>query len=753
MKKIHLVPTLAALMVTLGFAPGALAQDRLKTMPGYERYQRLSKEIPGAVKLGALAVTWQDGGQALEYQRNGKRYRYDLAARTESLITNPPAAATSSVLSNSPAIASTNAAATGTNATVTSTNAPSTQRRSRRAGRDPSTRSERPERGRQYTNAVSPDGTWRAFYRDGNVWLTSTNDLAGTNALSITTDGNLASRIKYGSANWVYGEELYQTTALWWNSNSTRLAFYRFDESAVQDYYLTLDHTKFQDRLDTEPYMKVGTTNPTVDLLIYDPGSQRTTRVDVRSGQPFANDTLGHYVYGVSWTPDGRELLFHRTNRRQNILELCAADPESGAVRVVVREEWLPSWTENLPTRKFLQDGRRFIWSSERTGWKNFYLYDLNGTQLSTLTAHPFEVADIERVDEAAGLLHYTARSGDNPMKLQLHTVTLDGHGDRRLTDPTFHHTVNLAPDGRHFTDIAQTHDRPPTTTLRDAEGGFVAELARSDTSKFKQLGLKPVELLEFNAADGMTKLYGMLHFPSNFQPYKKYPLLVSVYAGPSTTGAHETFTLPSTLTEFGFLVASFDSRSASGRGKRFLDAIYQKLGITEVDDQAAGVKSLLARRYVDSRRIGMFGTSYGGTVSATSLLRYPDVFQAACANSAVTDYRNYDTIYAERYMWIPEENRAGYEAASVMTYATNLQGRLLIFYGTADNNVHPSNALQLIAALEKAGKSFEVQVGPDQGHTSVNRDRMMEFFIERLVMEKPPKYVKPAAISAKPQR
>ena len=136
MKKIHLVPTLAALMVTLGFAPGALAQDRLKTMPGYERYQRLSKEIPGAVKLGALAVTWQDGGQALEYQRNGKRYRYDLAARTESLITNPPAAATSSVLSNSPAIASTNAAATGTNATVTSTNAPSTQRRSRRAGRD-----------------------------------------------------------------------------------------------------------------------------------------------------------------------------------------------------------------------------------------------------------------------------------------------------------------------------------------------------------------------------------------------------------------------------------------------------------------------------------------------------------------------------------------------------------------------------------------------------------------------------------------
>jgi dipeptidyl-peptidase-4 len=268
--------------------------------------------------------------------------------------------------------------------------------------------------------------------------------------------------------------------------------------------------------------------------------------------------------------------------------------------------------------------------------------------------------------------------------------------------------------------------------------------------TKFKKLGLKPVELLRFKAADGVTDLYGMLHFPSDFRPFKKYPLLVSVYAGPGTVGARETFTLPNPLTELGFLVATFDSRSASGRGKRFLDAIYQRLGIVEVDDQAAGVKSLWERRYVDRGRVGMFGTSYGGTVSATSLLRYPDVFQAACANSAVTDYRNYDTIYAERYMWIPQENKAGYEAARVMSYATNLHGRLLIFYGTADDNVHPANALQLIHALQRAGKSFEVQVGPDQGHTSVNRDRMMEFFIENLVLNKPPKYPPPAPPAAK---
>jgi dipeptidyl-peptidase-4 len=723
-----------AVLIGLGLLPDCPAQDRLKSMPGYERYQRLSKEIPESVKLGALSVTWQDGGKALEFLRDGKRHRYDLATRTLQVLTNSPAPP-----------AATNAPA--------STNAPTARRSERRTGRDLPARAERPARGRQSTNAVAPGSEWRAFYRDGNVWLTSTNDAQATNALAVTTEGSLRDRINYGSANWVYGEELGQTTALWWNSNSTHLAFYRFDESQVRDYHLTLDDTKLQNRLDVEPYMKAGASNPIVDLLIYDREQRQTVRVDVRSGKPFANDTIGHYVYGVSWSPDGRELLFHRTNRRQNIMELCAADRATGEVRVVVREEWLPSWTENAPTLRFLKDGRRFIWSSERTGWQNYFLYDLSGALLHTLTAYPFEVGAIERVDEPAGLFYFMARSGDNPMKLQLHCVTLEGRGSRRLTDPAFHHTVNFAPDGQHFVDIAQTHDTPPTTCLRDADGGLITELARSDTTKFKQLGLKPVELLRFKAADGSTDLYGMLHFPSSFKPGRKYPLLVSVYAGPATTGARETFVLPNALTELGFLVASFDSRSASGRGKRFLDAIYQRLGIVEIDDQGAGVKSLLSRRYVDSRRVGIYGTSYGGTASALALLRYPEVFQAACANSAVTDFRNYDTIYTERYLGIPQESPAAYDAANAMTYATNLQGRLMIFYGTADNNVHPANSLQLIQSLQKAGKSFEVQIGPDLGHTSVNRDRMMEFFLENLVLNTPPKYVPPSVTTTNAPR
>src|SRR5262249_9334007 len=309
---------------------------------------------------------------------------------------------------------------------------------------------------------------------------------------------------------------------------------------------------------------------------------------------------------------------------------------------VIVREEWLPSWVTNSPSMRYLKDNKRFIWTSERTGWKNFYLYDLSGQQLATLTNHAFEVAQMVRLDEDAGVLYYTARSSDNPMKLQLHRVGLDGQGDKRLTDPAFHHTVDVAPDGKHFIDVAQTHDSPPVTRLLDAEGTVVAELAQSDLTKFEQLGLKRVESIKFKAADGETELYGLLHHPSNFDPARKYPLLVSVYAGPGTNGARETFTLPSALAEYGFLVASFDSRSAGGRGKRFLDAIYLKLGVTEIDDQAAGVKALGDRPYVDKDRVGIFGTSYGGYASALCLLRHPDVFQAPCPSSPVADLPPY---------------------------------------------------------------------------------------------------------------
>lgn len=704
--------TLAVLTLLSVLAARSGAQDRLRKMPGYDQHKKMSREIPGSYKSGTLSVEWTEGGKAFEFRKDGKRFRYDVAKQKAEEF-RPEAAK--------------KAAADGSEPPARRSPA-----RVRAVGGI--------ERGRQAGSSNSPDGILRAFHRDRNLWI---SDARGVVETKVTTDGDAAKRVKNAIASWVYGEELDQTTAIWWSPDSKKVAFYRFDESAVPDFYLELDQTRLQSKMDIEPYPKAGAPNPVVELLVYDVDAKKITKVDVRDGKPFTDDVLGHYVYDIEWTPDGKELLYHRTNRRQNVLELATADPATGKSRVLIHEEWPESWVENSPPMRWLKDGKRFLWTSERTGFKNLYLYELSGKLLATLTHHDCEVAGVVRVDEAAGVVDYLARDGDNPHKLQLHRVKLDGTGGRRLTDPAFHHSVDIAPDGKHFIDVAQTHDTPPVTRLVRADDGAVLEvLNKSDLSKFESLGLKKVELLTFKGGDGQTTLYGTLHKPSNFDPSKKYPLLVSVYAGPLPDRmagmTRETFTLPSAQTEYGFLLASFDARSGSGRGKRVLDSIYKKLGQPEIDDQAAGVKSLWDRPYVDKGRVGIFGTSYGGYATIMCLLRHPDVFQAGVSCSPVTDWKNYDSIYTERYMWTPAGNPEGYKAGSAMTYVDKLQGRLMLFYGTADNNVHPNNSLQLVQALQSAGKSFDLQVGPDIGHSAIRTERMMEYFIQNLVLEKP---------------
>ncbi len=320
-------------------------------------------------------------------------------------------------------------------------------------------------------------------------------------------------------------------------------------------------------------------------------------------------------------------------------------------------------------------------------------------------------------------------------MKAQLHRVGLDGTDDQRLTDPAFHHTVTIAPNHRYFVDVAETHDTPPASSVLNRDGDTIKLVVESDDTTFQTLGLKPVELFTFTAADNATKLHGLIHYPSTFDPAKKYPVLINVYGGPGNSGAQESFTFPNQLAEFGFIILELDARTAAGRGRAFIDPIYKELGIIEIDDFAAAIRSLHARPWFDADRVGVYGTSYGGTAAALLVMRYPDLIQAAVSNSPVSDWQLYDSVYSERYLGLPDSSPEAYEQAAVLTYVQRLVGDLMIYYGTSDDNVHPKNALQLIAALQRAGKSFDVQIGPDKGHTSVDQIRMMEFFIERLVM------------------
>ena len=697
----------ASLVFALICGPGLLsAQDRLKSMPGYDQYQRMAPLIrtalPGAGGFGrggGTSVLWSADGKSFDYESAGKRYRYDLATKQITEAAN--------------------------------TMQQSTGRGGRGGGVGV------PARGRQFEAVVAPAGDHRAMYRDRNVWI---GDSTGANAVQITTDGSVKSRIKYGTASWVYGEELSQRTAMWWSPDGKKLAYYRFDESKVPDFYLTPNLTEIQDTLDVEAYPKPGVSNPVVDLYIYDVDTKHSTRVDVRDGKPFENATVGYYVFDVNWSPDGKELWFLRTNRRQNTLEMAACAPSSGACRAVIHEEWPTGWIDDDPAPgvTWLTDGNRFIWESDRSGFKNYYLYDFKAGKLITpLTRLGAEVSSIVRVDEAHNTLYYMGRDGENYMKFQLHRVGLDGKNDKRLTDPAFTHTIALSPDATYFVDVAETHDQAPVTRLVDANGTVVKQLATTDLSRFNELGLRKVEMYEYKTSDGQATLHGEIHFPSNFDPGKKYPVLVSVYGGPGVgNSTSERFTLPNPMTEYGFIVLNVEARTNPGMGHKYLDAVYMKLGQTEIDDMADGVKALWSRPYIDKDRVCIFGTSYGGYTSVMEILRHPEVFAAASSSSPPTDWRNYDTIYTERYMWIPQENKDGYDKGSAMSYVNNLRGRLMLYYGTMDNNVHPTNMMQLIQALQRAGKSFDVQVGPDQGHSGLNQARMMEFFIENLVLD-----------------
>jgi dipeptidyl-peptidase-4 len=685
----QMIKTVLLCALVMSFS-SILAQDKLKKMPGYERYAEISPKIRGSVKMVPRSYTWSDDSKSFEYTHNGKRLKYSIKGGKTIEIED--------VVNSSGG---------------------------RRFGN-------RPQRGRQYASADSPDGKLKAFTKDRNMYISNPD---GSNEIAITTDGNEDTQKKYGIATWVYGEELSQITAMWWSPDSKKVAFYRFEEKDAEMYYVLYDQIKIQDSVEIEAYPKVGADNLPVDLMVYDLETKQTTLLDTRNGKPFNDGAIGTYLYGMDWTPDGKEFLFHTTNRKQDIMEYKAADPNTGKTRTVVREEWLASFTVNTPEIKVLDDGKHFIWASERSGYNNYYLYNFDGTLVNAITNHKFEVSRILKVDENKKQLYYEARSGENHMKMQLHRVNFDGTKDARLTDPAYNHSVTISPDGKYFVDMAQTHNIAPFTNLVNAKGKKIAEIAKSDTSEYEKLGLKNVEVFTFTSADGVTELHGMLHFPSNFDPNKKYPLLLANYGGPSTNEFRETFTLPNSLTEYGFLVADIDGRNVRGRGKELLDQLYGNLSIVEQDDFAEGIKSLYSRPYFDKDNVGVYGTSYGGTTAATSLLRFPDVYHAAVANSAVTDWRNYDTIYTERFMNLITNNKEGYDAASLMTYAKDLQGELMIYFGTSDNNVHPSNSLQFIKALQDAGKSFEVQIGPDRGHTAMNRDRMMEFFIEHLVV------------------
>jgi dipeptidyl-peptidase-4 len=590
--------------------------------------------------------------------------------------------------------------ATGTRETIRATDVPEA---AVRGGRSAASDGPGVARGRQRTSEPSPDGERVAIHEGGHVFITR-----GEKRDRITPDA--APGVKFGVASWVYGEELDQKSAMWWHPQSSSLAYYSFDESKVPEYLLNTELTKQRPGLDRERYPKPGDPNPVAGLSIYSIVTGRTTQVKVGDAD--------QYVYGVQWTPDGKELLFHRLNRLQNRLELCLADPATGEVRVVLVEEQR-CYQNHLPKLRFLaKQPRGFLWESERTGFAHFELRSLDGGEPVVLTKGGFAMREIHWIDEDAGTLWCIGYSGPVAINPHLWRVALDGSGGNEVTTSDMHWSAfSVAPDGGHVIAVEQSIDRAPRTVLLAKDGTRVAVVAERKGDAIEDKGWPRPELLQLKAADGSTTLYGTLHKPKDWKEGARLPAVVQVYGGPFFRTVENTYDPVEPLCEFGVLVVKVDNRGTPGRGKAFEDATYMNLGIADMDDQTAAIRQLVARGLVDPARVGITGFSYGGTMSALALLRYPDDFAVAVAGGAVTDWSNYDSIYTERYMRTPAENPKGYEQSSCVRLAGNLKGRLLIVHGMVDDNVHPSNAWQLADALQSKGKPFDMMLFPNSGH------------------------------------
>lgn len=618
-----------------------------------------------------------------------------------------------------------------------------TASRAMREGRD-----RRPPRGRQFTREQSPDGAWTAISENGNLFLERSGDNASGERVQVTKDGT--ADLKYGQASWVYGEELDQTTAMWWSPDSRFLAFYRFDEAKVGDYYFLSGWTETKTRLESEAYPKPGEPNPTAEILVHELATGKTVVVERFNADGAAKATNGndeYYLYNVRWTPDGSELLYSRTPRRQDVLEVLAADPRTGRSRLVVRETQ-ETWQENRPMMRFLEDGKRFLWETERTGFKHLELRSLDGSLISTVTAGAWPVESVVLVDEEAEQVWFTAWSAPVAVRQQLHVARFDGSDAARVTSADFHNTdFEISPDRSFVAATAETTTVPRHTVVYkvggDESGGGAndaapfARLGEGSTKGFETHELARSELFTCKAADGITDLYGKIQFPPAFDPARKYPLVVETYGGPSVRLVTDRFDPGDPSTALGFILVTVDNRGTPGRGKAFEGATYLKLGVMDADDQAAAVAHLAATRpYIDGARVGITGHSYGGYMSAIALIRRGDVFAAAVAGAPVTDWRQYDTIYTERYMRTPEENREGYDAGSCVKHATKLRGKLLLLHGMVDDNVHPNNTFELANALQSLNRPFSMMMFPnsDHGIRSASLESMKwSFFVEAL--------------------
>ncbi|MFD2572626.1 S9 family peptidase [Spirosoma soli] len=587
--------------------------------------------------------------------------------------------------------------------------------------------------GKQQFATFSPDGKRAAFVRDNNLFSV---DLATGAETKLTTDGKRNAVIN-GAADWVYEEEFSMARAFEWSPDSKRIAWIRFDESRVPEYDMQLWGGLYPVEYRFK-YPKAGEANSLVTVWVADVSTGK--KVQAQTGTE-----TDIYLPRIQWTKSPNLLSIRRLNRLQNKLDLLHVNATTGQATTVLSES-SPTYVdlEFTDDLTYLQDGKSFVWSSERSGYKHLYLYDMTGRLIRPISLGDFEAFNIVGIDEKNQVIYYLSTEV-SPLERHLYRIGLDGKNKQRLTTQAGTYTANFSPDFAYYLLYHSSTNSPTTVSLREAKGtADVRVLESNDALKNRLAGyaLAPKQFFQAKAADN-TPLNGWMIKPMNFDSTKKYPVLMFVYGGPGSQTVKNDwdtrdFFWYQTLAQKGYIVVSVDGRGTGARGNAFRTVTYAQLGKLETEDQIASARYLKTLPYVDPTRVGIWGWSYGGYMTALCMTLGADVFKAGISIAPVTNWRFYDSIYTERYLKRPQENASGYDDNSPVTHAAKLRGPFLLVHGTGDDNVHFQNSVALENALIAAGKQFQSFYYPNRNHgiyggnTRLHLYQMMTDFIEK---------------------
>jgi dipeptidyl-peptidase 4 len=562
---------------------------------------------------------------------------------------------------------------------------------------------------------LSPDGARVAFRRGHDLY---TLDIATRQVARLTDDGSAT--LLNGELDWVYPEELDLSTAYWWSPDSKHIAYMQFD-IAHEFVYPQVSLTGLRAVAEPERYPQAGTANADVHVGVVPASGGATRWMDL-------GETRGFLIARVRWTPDSTRLLIERMNRVQNRLDMLLADAGSSLSHLVLSETD-PYWINHNDLFQFVGNDE-FLWGSERDGFRHLYLYSLTGQQRKRLTEGNWEVTELAGIDESQQKVYFVSTEA-SPLDRELYSVKLNGKDRTRISRESGTHAISMSPTAQYYLDTFSSLTEPPRIDVYSSAGEKTAGFRAANRVVPDEFVLQPAEIVQLKSPDGKL-LYGRLIKPANFRAGEKYPAVVMVYGGPdvqTVVNAWQGADFDQVLAAQGFVVWQLDNRGSSGRGHAFETPLYRRFGKTELVDQLEGVRYLIAQGFVDPARVGIYGWSYGGFMTLYSLLNAPDVFRAGIAGAPVTNWRNYDTIYTERYLGLPAENAEGYRASSPVEYAAKLKAKLLIVHNIEDDNVLFQNTMQMTDALEQAGKVFDTVIYTEKSHgvTGQLRKQLLE--------------------------